>query len=623
MSSCVPMIWQWVESRWSSETYRNFANGFFYIAAGAVTAMKLGNGKWENTTFNSRLQPTKIGLGGGVASQNLLKLEYSYGTTANNGNVIEQKITVPGVTNSFVQGYTYDELNRLATAEETQNSSQTWKQAFSYDRYGNRNFVESTTTTLPKNCGMSPNFTVCTADVPIVNPTVSTSTNKFSTGYTYDSSGNTTADAESRTFVYDAENKQVSVSDGSGTIGQYVYDGDGKRVKRIVPGGETTVFVYDTLGRLIQEHSTVVQTGNDAKTVYTTADNLGSPRINTDATGQVISRHDYHPFGEEVIRSGYGSDTIRKQFTGYERDAETGLDYAKARYHAPNFGRFMNPDPALSSGASPVPQSWNRYSYALNNPLALTDPSGLKPVWISQYNADGVLTGVQYSDDTWDSHKELLAAGWKEVTYDSNGEFRYSALNGAGGTETAILRQDGLWKWAGDYDNQVTANPSPSSGEQTAGPGSELSPFPAVNLANEMARTDGERHVTFNAGVGPFSVLHSQDIVNGRSGQRYIGFGLGVSFPRLSASLFSFSGRTTTGIVANAQVAVGEAIGVSGNVSDPANTTSGDLGIGTPQAGAGVNLVLPYNPRHYIDYQALPQLTQQQLRRYNPGYPRY
>lgn len=61
----------------------------------AVTAMRLGNGKWENTVFNSRLQPTQIGLGNGVNSQNLLKFAYSYGTTANNGNVLSQTITVP------------------------------------------------------------------------------------------------------------------------------------------------------------------------------------------------------------------------------------------------------------------------------------------------------------------------------------------------------------------------------------------------------------------------------------------------------------------------------------------------------------------------------------------------
>lgn len=361
-----------VQSKRSAETYRNFANGFIYNAAGAVIAMRLGNGKWENPVFNSRMQPTKIGLGTGVASQDLLKLEYSYGTTANNGNVMEQKITVPGMTHPFIQAYTYDELNRITTAEETKNSSQEWKQTFTYDRYGNRNFNTSggNTTTLP------PSF-----DADIYNPSISTANNRFSSGqgYSYDSAGNTTADAEGRTFVYDAENKQIEVLESSATVGEYFYDGDGKRVKKEIPGGETTVFVYDAGGKLIQEHSTMVQTGGNAKTVFTTNDSLGSSRINSDGFGAVVSRHDYHPFGEEVARSGYGSDTIRRQFTGYERDGETGLDFAQARMYANQFGRFTSPDPIIMENRRLVdPQAINLYAYVRNNTLKYVDPDGEK-----------------------------------------------------------------------------------------------------------------------------------------------------------------------------------------------------------------------------------------------------
>ncbi len=83
-----------------------------------------------------------------------------------------------------------------------------------------------------------------------------------------------------------------------------IYDGDGKRVKKVVPGtGETTVFVYDASGKSIAEYSTIVASSTDAKVAYLTADHLGSPRINTDANGTVIARHDYHPFGEEISTS--------------------------------------------------------------------------------------------------------------------------------------------------------------------------------------------------------------------------------------------------------------------------------------------------------------------------------
>jgi len=374
-----------VQSKRSGDTYRNYANGFNYTAAGAVSSMRLGNGLWETTQFNSRLQPTQIGLGLGSATPNILKLDYSYGTTANNGNVQSQTITVPGLANPFVQSYTYDELNRISTAIETNNSVQTWKQAFTYDRYGNRNFNTSgsNTTTLP-----------ISFDPDIYNPTISTTNNRFDSGqgYSYDSSGNTTVDAEGRTFVYDAENKQIEVIESSTTIGQYFYDGDGKRVKKIVPDtGETTVFAYDAFGKQIAEYSTVVQTGSNAEITYTTNDSLGSPRVNTDATGQVISRHDYHPFGEEITRSGYGSDSIRKQFTGYERDDETSLDFAQTRYLSSGFGRFSSPDSFTNNTHVSDPQSWNLYSYVQNRPLTFVDPDGRKGT-ISWYtDSDGVV----------------------------------------------------------------------------------------------------------------------------------------------------------------------------------------------------------------------------------------
>jgi RHS repeat-associated protein len=95
------------------------------------------------------------------------------------------------------------------------------------------------------------------------------------------------------------------------------------------------------------------------------------------------------PFGEELfagagIRSasnGYSGDSVRQKFVGYERDSETGLDFAQARYHLSMAGRFTSPDPLFESAMSANPQTWNRYSYALNNPLYYVDPTGL--LWIA------------------------------------------------------------------------------------------------------------------------------------------------------------------------------------------------------------------------------------------------
>ncbi|MEK6408512.1 MAG: hypothetical protein AABN34_16410 [Acidobacteriota bacterium] len=120
------------------------ANRNQYTAHGAVGAMKLGNGKWEHTDYNGRLQPTLIGLGTSSVDSSLLKLEYTYNTTGqtdNNGNVLTQKITAPETQSGslvLTQNYSYDALNRLSVAEELISTTSQWKQKYDIDLWGNR-----------------------------------------------------------------------------------------------------------------------------------------------------------------------------------------------------------------------------------------------------------------------------------------------------------------------------------------------------------------------------------------------------------------------------------------------------------------------------------------------------
>ena len=136
----------------------------------------------------------------------------------------------------------------------------------------------------------------------------------------------------------------------------YVYDAGGQRVRRIINGAETwQVFGFD--GELLAEYpvasgvpSTYAQReyayrGGDMLVVagcdvarWLIKDQIGTPRILADVTGSLanIKRHDYLPYGEEVtgtaLRSstyGYAPDCLRHDFTTYERDDETGLDYAQ------------------------------------------------------------------------------------------------------------------------------------------------------------------------------------------------------------------------------------------------------------------------------------------------------
>ena len=96
------------------------------------------------------------------------------------------------------------------------------------------------------------------------------------------------------------------------------------------------------------------------------------------------------------------------RFTGKERDAESGLDYFGARYFGSALGRFTSPDPLGSSGNPKNPQSWNRYAYVLNNPLALVDPNGQCSapavgkrqvgVCVDLYIAAPRISGIGYGD---------------------------------------------------------------------------------------------------------------------------------------------------------------------------------------------------------------------------------
>ena len=324
------------------------------------------------------MQITKIGLRNSGSDTSILKLEYGYGNnTQNNGNLRTQKISFNGLSQPFEQTYSYDSLNRLQSAEEKVNNSTTWKQTFQYDRFGNRRFDANNTTTLG-SCSQA-----------ICNPLINTSDNRISAnqGYNFDANGNLTQDANGKQFLYDAENHQKEVKDSANvTIGLYVYDGEGKRIKKI-SSTETVIFVYDGGGQLVAEYST--QTVTTPQVSYLTVDHLGSARVITDQNGKVTTRKDYLAFGDEASSAqraanpNYDSSETRKGYTGYEKDDESGLEFAQARYYNATHGRFTSVDPLTASANVKNPQTFNRYSYVLNSPYKFTDPLGLLSVTTS------------------------------------------------------------------------------------------------------------------------------------------------------------------------------------------------------------------------------------------------
>lgn len=282
-------------------------------------------------------------------------------------------------------------MNRL-TASEGAN----WNQTYVYDNVGNRAVLNSSSILVSDNTPQ----TGSTTSVPF-----DAGNHWSSTVADYDGAGNlkkfNKLSAIVQTLSYDAEERMTAwtatISLGTTNV-TFTYDGDGRRVTKTTSAG-TTVYVYDPAGNLAAEYGGPSPTVGG--TLYMTQDHLGSTRlVTTPVAGQPqpVGCHDYLPFGEEIPAS-WGRTTVPCyaqtaetpiKFTGQERDAETGLDNFLARHMAGAQGRFLSPDPIGNFVADPGnPQSWNLYSYVMNNPLAFVDPSGTCTVVDGQYQEDG------------------------------------------------------------------------------------------------------------------------------------------------------------------------------------------------------------------------------------------
>jgi RHS repeat-associated protein len=375
-----------------------FANSFTYAPHGGVTSETWGNSGVHTLAFNRRLQVSQVKLtvSGTVQQQ----YDYGYGqfntstgavdTSKNNGQLGKIDASI-GTTAQWNQGFSYDELGRLTNVAEHQGSSmttQTYAQAYGYDRYGNRTQSANAMLALPA---------VSSSDYDTTN-----NNNRFVSGVaSYDAAGNITSDAKFRalTYAYDANGRQTSASNGTWTQTQ-VYDRAGQRVQTTV-SSTTRTMVYDAFGQDVAEYSgstldrehiyrsgallAIYEAGTSA-IKYALTDAQGSTRAVLNSSGTVLARHDYLPFGEEIgsgigLRTsgqGFGAtDTNRQKYGLTERDATTGLDHTWWRKYENLSGRWTSPDPLRGSMGDP--QSFNAYNYAVNDPINLVDPAGLDP----------------------------------------------------------------------------------------------------------------------------------------------------------------------------------------------------------------------------------------------------
>jgi RHS repeat-associated protein len=109
---------------------------------------------------------------------------------------------------------------------------------------------------------------------------------------------------------------------------------------------------------------------------YQHSDWIRSSRFASTYSRTMYSDLAYAPFGETYAPSG-STGVTNISFAGNSENTTTNLyDAANREYEI--LGRWPSPDPAGIAAANPTnPQSWNRYAYVMNNPLASIDPTGL------------------------------------------------------------------------------------------------------------------------------------------------------------------------------------------------------------------------------------------------------
>ena len=336
---------------------------YTYDAAGNRLAVQHSNGTRTNYTYDVVNHLTSLEH---RTAANALMESYAY--------TLDAKGRRTAVTESSGRtvAYGYDVLSRLTSETIVDAAAGNKSLAYTYDAVGNRLTKTEDGTTI--NYGYDANDRLLSEGLAIA--------------YTYDANGNQirkNAGPLTDLYTYDFENRLIRVENG--TITTYGYDGDGARVRATV-GAATTTFLVDAnrpLPQVLEERGA----GGVLIAAYTVADDLirqvrggtasyylfdgtASTRLLTDAAGATTDRYTYDAFGRGLATAGTTENRYR--FNGQSLDAETSFYYLRARYFGPSMGRFLTMD--SFAGSEVDPPSLHKYTYANNDPVNSSDPTG-------------------------------------------------------------------------------------------------------------------------------------------------------------------------------------------------------------------------------------------------------
>jgi len=392
--------------------------GYGYDAVGNTTAITYPNGFQVTRSYDTldRLSSVRDWLGhtarfGYDAADNLITQTLPTSTTTTIGMGYDAADRLTGITDTtpittWTYGYTRDKAGEITAAVDPLDGQ---AHRYSYDKLAGltadsqgssgvtstvgwaNDAAREVTQRLDPSGPYTSTLTYDNAHELTGTTTLSGTTTTHNLAYTYNQNGDRTTQTDSvsgasATFGYDQADRLITavVSDTSGiTTSGYSYDGDGLRQSKVI-GTQVLTETWDTSGHLpvlLQDGSTRYVTGPDGLPIeqvisdtrgitlqYILRDQLGSTRALLDGAGNTVATYTYDPYGNVVSHTGSAATPFG--FAGQYTDAETGLQYLRARYYDPGTGQFMSVDPLVDETGQP-------YAYTSGNPLNNTDPTGL------------------------------------------------------------------------------------------------------------------------------------------------------------------------------------------------------------------------------------------------------
>jgi RHS repeat-associated protein len=356
-----------------------FVDGVEYDAHGAPVRIEFTGGpfaRFEHEPRMRRLQEASLEGPAGLVRRIQL-------THDRNGNVVALHDTLPG--DELTRTFRYDGVYRLTGAALHQGGPAA--AVIRDDQYAYTPTGDLTRNDESMSTPMTYGDPGHTGRLTEIRPTAAAGPSTVS----YDAAGRTTALGQLTNLTYDLWDRLTAATLADGTTVEFAYDHDGNRVRKRVtePGatpsetrylenlyevapGRVRLHVY--LGRLLIATRTVPSGGAES-TAFVLTDHLGSALAACDPAGAPVHQQIYSPFGLS-LRPAAELDG----YTGVPGDIELGLVRLGARQYAPALGRFITPDWFIAENpnrALRLPQALNAYAYAINNPLAFRDPSGL------------------------------------------------------------------------------------------------------------------------------------------------------------------------------------------------------------------------------------------------------